>query len=341
MEWRDKLKLQADVQSRLAERERFSKKQLETLKDRFDRSKHLRAIPNLSVFASGSYGRLEGGPHSDIDLFFLCNRPRAEYAGFNLSKIQMMSEIIDIARQMHFPEFSNDGEFLSVLFVPEILENLGGRSDDYENHFTARLLLLLEGRPISDVNAFGAATAKIIESYFRDYPYHPKDFKPTFLTNDIIRFWKTLCLNYENRRNELGTDQRVDPTKRRNQQIKNYKLKFSRLLTCFATIGNLSTFDDSIEPDDVAKLCSLAPIDRLAQIADKRPKAKTAIRDAISLYAGFLATTAKSPDELAEHFDNDESRGEAFRNARLFGDRMFDMLTRIDMNQNRIRYLVI
>lgn len=341
MEWRDKLKLRAEFQSRLADREQFSKSQLVALKERFEHSKHLSVIPSLSIFASGSYGRLEAGPHSDIDLFFLCNKPRTEYAGFNLSKIQMMSEIIDIAREMKFPEFSNDGEFLSVLFVPEILENLGGRSDDYENHFMARLLLLLEGRPISDGDAFKAATEKIIESYFRDYPYHPKDFKPTFLTNDIIRFWKTLCLNYENRRNELGADQRVDQEKRRKQQIKNYKLKFSRLLTCFATIGNLSTFDDSIEPDDVAKLCSLAPIDRLAQIADKRPKAKTVIKDAIALYAGFLATTAKSPDEIARHFDDDKSRDEAFRNARLFGDRMFDMLTRIDMNQNRIRYLVI
>jgi hypothetical protein len=240
MEWRDKLNLQRDVQKRLVERETFSNTRLKDLKAHIEKSKHLISIPDFSIFVSGSFGRLEGGQHSDIDLFFLCNKPREEYEGLNIAKIQLMSEIIDIARKMKFPEFSNDGEFLSVLFVPEILENLGGRSDDYENHFTARLLLLLEGRPLTDVAAFNLATEKIIESYFRDYPHHPKDFKPTFLTNDIIRFWKTLCLNYENRRNTLGSDQAVDPVKRRKQQVKNYKLKFSRLLMCFATIGNLS-----------------------------------------------------------------------------------------------------
>jgi Nucleotidyltransferase domain len=341
MEWRDKLNLRPHVKKCLVGREEFSRRRIEELKKRISKSKYLHSLPDLSIYVSGSYGRLEGGQHSDIDLFFLCNKPKAEYQGLNISKIQMMSEIIDIAREMKFPEFSNDGEFLSVLFVPEILENLGGRSDDYENYFTARLLLLLEGRPLSDVAAFNAATGRIIESYFRDYPHHPKDFKPTFLTNDIIRFWKTLCLNYENRRNVLGSDQVVDPVKRRKQQIKNYKLKFSRLLMCFATIGNLSTFDESVEPGDVAALCSLAPLDRLAQIADKRPKARTAVSDAIALYSGFLTTTAVSPDDLATYFEDEKNRDQAFREATLFGDRMFDVLTKIDMNQRRIRYLVI
>jgi hypothetical protein len=110
---------------------------------------------------------------------------------------------------------------------------------------------------------------------------------------------------------------------------------------CFATIGNLSTFDESVDPGDVATLCSLAPIDRLAQIADKRPKARTAVRDAITLYSGFLTTTARSPEELIKYFDDEKNREQAFRDASMFGDRMFDVLTKIDMNQHRIRYLVI
>jgi predicted nucleotidyltransferase len=192
MFWRDKLKLPIHVRKCLVEREGFSRQRLLQLESHLNSSVHLKSIPDLSIFASGSYGRLEAGEHSDIDLFFLCNKPKSSYTDFNIPKIQMMSEIIDIGRKMGFPEFSNDGEFLSVLFVDDILDNLGGRSDDYENHFTARLLLLLEGKPLTDTATFNASTERIIESYFRDYPHHPKDFKPTFLTNDIIRFWKTL-----------------------------------------------------------------------------------------------------------------------------------------------------
>jgi hypothetical protein len=110
---------------------------------------------------------------------------------------------------------------------------------------------------------------------------------------------------------------------------------------CFATIGNLSTFDNSIEPRDVADLCDLSPLDRLAQIAEKKPKAKAAIRDAIELYSSFLEITAKSLDEISLYFEKEETREIAFKQATLFGDRMFDVLTKIDMNQTRIRYLVI
>jgi predicted nucleotidyltransferase len=341
MYWRNKLALPHAIQQNLEGREEFSRGRLIELQRQLRSTNHLAAIPDLSIFASGSYGRLEAGQHSDIDLFFLCNRPRSSYRDFNVPKIQVMSDIIDVARTMGFPEFSNDGEFLSVLFVDDILDNLGGRSDDFENHFTARLLLLLEGRPLIGEAVYTASTERIVESYFRDYPHHPKDFKPTFLTNDILRFWKTLCLNYENRRNALGADRQLDPDRKRRQQIKNFKLKFSRLLTCFATIGLLSTYDESIEPEDVVALCSLAPVDRLSQIADRRPKAHAVVTDAIALYSGFLDLTSRSSDELGAFFDEDTNRTQAFDNAKLFGDRMFDVLANIHMDQSRIRYLVI
>jgi len=44
--------------------------------------------------------------------------------------------------------FSNDGEFLRILYLEDMLEQLGGREDDYLNYFTARMLLLLESKPL-------------------------------------------------------------------------------------------------------------------------------------------------------------------------------------------------
>jgi hypothetical protein len=341
MEWCKKLDLENGDLDYLKQREDFSLKKIEQIRQHFGQATHLNSINDLSIYATGSYGRLEGGRHSDVDLFFVATGKREDYPKFNLPKIQMMSEIININESMGFPPFSNDGEFLNVLFVDKILENLGGSADDYENHFTARMLLLLESRPLSNDAIYRVALEKMVESYFRDYPHHPKDFKPTFLTNDIIRFWKTLCLNYENRRNALDSDQRPDPVKKRNQQIRNYKLKFSRMLTCFATIGNLSTFDTSIEPKDVVNLCGLTPINRLAQIAEKRSKAKIPTENAIKLYADFLQITARSPDELRAYFEADENRKEVFNKAEQFGDAMFDVLASIHIDPRRLRYLII
>ena len=50
--------------------------------------------------------------------------------------------------------------------------------------------------------------------------------------NDTVRFWKTLCLNYEHKRNQPLEDEE----KRVSQKIKNFKLKYSRSMTCFATV---------------------------------------------------------------------------------------------------------
>ena len=87
-----------------------------------------------------------------------------------------------------------------------------------------------------------------MKTYFRDYEHHPKDFRPTFLINDIIRFWKTLCLNYEHKRNEAESRYVI------KHKIKNFKLGYSRLMTCFATVAILSTYRQTISPDNVVRI---------------------------------------------------------------------------------------
>ena len=67
---------------------------------------------------------------------------------FRVPKIRMLSDIITIRDNMQFPKFSNDGEFLLILFIEDMLEAMGGHNDDYLNFFTARMLLTLVRRPI-------------------------------------------------------------------------------------------------------------------------------------------------------------------------------------------------
>ena len=111
---------------------------------------------------------------------------------------------------MSFPKFTNDGKYLEILFADEMLSSLGGRQDDHMNYFTSRMLLLLESHPVLNKDAYYSITKKVIRSYFRDFDYYPDTFRPTFLINDIIRFWKTLCLNYEYDRNRLNAQELDD-----------------------------------------------------------------------------------------------------------------------------------
>lgn len=65
-----------------------------------------------------------------------------------------------------------------------------------------------------------------------------------FHANDILRPWRTFCVNYEAR---TSTDPPRQMAKRR---LKNYKLKHSRLLTCYSGLLYLLAMYSSKETVD-------------------------------------------------------------------------------------------
>ncbi len=104
---------------------------------------------------------------------------------------------------MGFPTFSGDGKYLEVLSVSEMEAVLGSPRDDSLNAFTARMLLLLESQPLDYEELYETLLKRIIGFYYRDFPDHEAEFVPVFLLNDILRFWRTLTLNYEHHRLKL------------------------------------------------------------------------------------------------------------------------------------------
>jgi len=219
-----------------------SREKIKALQEALENATEISKLRDLTIFVSGSYARLEASKYSDIDLFFIQHGVIDKIDSPNISSLRMFSEVISISDNLGFPKFSNDGEFLKILESKEILKELGGRKDDYNNHFTARLLMILESRCLFNESAYDQILKDVLGAYFKDYPDHPRDFQPTFLVNDILRFWKTLCLNYENKRNQPDDDR----TRQIKQKIKNFKLKFSRMLTCFGSIAYIVSRHDPI-----------------------------------------------------------------------------------------------
>ena len=83
---------------------------------------------------------------------------------------------------------------------------------------------------------------------------------PTFLTNDILRLWRTFCVNYEAR------TERVPELEKAKGKLKNYKLKHSRLLTCYSAILYLIAIhyqNVSVHPSDAREMTELTPTQRL------------------------------------------------------------------------------
>jgi len=296
---------------------------------------------SLTIFSAGSYARYEASKYSDIDIFFLCKQERENLPKPRTTELRLFAGLIDIADKMSFPEFSSDCQYLKILHSPQILKNMGSSIDDYENYFTVRMLLLLESKCLFGNAYYDEITREIVNSYFIDYPDHEQTFQPIFLLNDICRFWKTLLMNYEHRR--IGS---VDiEAKKTKQKVRNFKLKFSRMTTCFATIASICSYKVPVTQDQVIEQTRLTPRERLDSIPTRMPKAEEAVQNVLDRYAFFLDKTGLTTDKLESHFSDKKKRTEMFQIANEYGDSMYSLLHVLDNYQEAnfkfLRYLVI
>ena len=213
---------------------------------------------DLVLFAAGSLGRLEVGTASDLDVFAISasTHGTSDSPITRLDTYEIFGRLIQVNRDLAFPRFSGDGRYLNIHSLKSLLDRTGQPIDDSENTFTTRMLLLLECRSLSNHACYDVVLNRLVVHYFRD-EVGKKAFRPLFLLNDLLRYWRTLCLNYEEVRN--------DPN--RLWFKKNMNLKFCRRLTVFSTVLCIVSgkFNGT---DTVAPLLSRTPLDRLAAALD-------------------------------------------------------------------------
>lgn len=321
----------------LTRRKEFSSNRLKELKLKIKKiDKLVKDRTNLCIYVTGSYGRHEATKYSDLDLFFLNDGKSNNNKLSKLNKTLVDAEIIKQTSKMNFGEFSNDGQYLEVHYIEDILDALGCPDDDYKNYFTARMLLLLESKPIYNSKFYNYLLKEIILSYYRDYHDHDKDFRPIFLVNDILRFWKTLCLNYEHKRNR-ATENKL---KKNQMHLKNLKLKFSRMIICFATIIILIRQKNVVTPDELLKILRLTPLERIYKACGNNVKLKKQYEAILKDYTWFLNMTNKPQNEVIQWIAKRSNRDRAFERGRKFGFKLFGLLNEI-ADQSDLRYIII
>ncbi|MGE2735270.1 nucleotidyltransferase domain-containing protein [Mycolicibacterium vaccae] len=327
-----------------AERASFSRIRIEELRNRLNARQETKQFEDLAIFCAGSYAREEASKYSDIDLFFIYSAGAQHgVRSSKISELRLFSAVIDIAEAMGFPAFSNDGQYLYTLACDDVLEHMGSPKDDGLNHFTLRMLMLLESKCVVGDDTFSDVQQSIISAYYRDYPDHQASFEPWFLINDICRFWKTLLLNYEHKRNQ----DTGDIIQKNKQKVKNFKLKYSRMTTCFATVAALASLPAAPSEGQIYELVQKTPQQRLRSVGEAMPEVANRVENVLDQYAWFLEQTGQTEEQLRSGFEDKQRRVERFERANKYGDAMFDLLSSIgDAKQfgdrNRLlRYLVI
>jgi hypothetical protein len=293
------------------------------------------------VYATGSYGRGEASIYSDLDLFIVGLGNNRSRKLSRLQEILLKAELISATKNLNIQEFSGDGEYLIHYTQQELVEALGKRDDDAKNTFTARLLLLLESKPVLGPKVYERTIDSVIAKYWRDYDDHRDRFIPAFLANDILRLWRTFCVNYE------ASTSSEPIEKRAKRRLKNYKLRHSRLLTCYsALLYLLYTYvrQDTVHPQDAINMTRLSPTQRLEWLLgleSKNSEAHETVLKLINCYEGFLEATDRPEAEMIEIFV-DPKKSKSFSDSEnSLGDLTFKALRTIGQESRFHRLLVV
>ena len=254
--------------------------------------------------------------------------------------------MITVGRSLKFAPFSKDGEFLKAHNVFRIGNELGSRSEDADNGFTARLLLLLEGQCLVNQALYDELLLEVIKFYFRDYPANRERFRPHALTNDILRYWRTLCLQYEHQRrtafDEAGETEDDIIAFKAESALANIELRYSRLALCFSMVAMLVGEPDGTSAERVLELCQIVPSERWDRAAerDSSGRARELVPQILEHYEQFLMLVADKHAVLSRLRDPDE-RGSLRDGAARFGDLVFELLQLVAATDEHFRRLVV
>lgn len=326
----------------LAQTEAFSRQRFSDMASKLHDAKGLLA-EKACIYATGSFGRYEANIHSDLDLFIVGKEDIAEKDKrirllSHLDEICVKSDIIRAARKLKLPEFDGDGKYLAYHADRDLIDGIGGTHDDVNNTLTARLLLFLESKPLLGEEVYNGIIRKVIEAYWRDFERHKANFVPAYLANDILRLWRTFCVNYEARTRTEPEEKKID------RRIKNFKLKHSRIMTCFSAIAFLlNNYRDkkTVTPSDAYDMTQLTPLRRMEWIAQSSACFEGVIAELIDQYSIFLSDVQGGDEQLRKRFSDAKEAGLLREKSQLFGQMMFKTLREIGGDTKFYRLLVV
>jgi predicted nucleotidyltransferase len=232
----------------------------------------------ISVVLNGSFSRLEASDESDVDFFVLAPEGMSKETGENASARVRQA----LGKVVSKPP-SEGGPFGTVEQSGTFARTIGGAQDDNPS-ITRRILFLTEGRPVIGCELFEHERDSLVRKYVRETI---SDHQLTlFLLNDIIRYYRTVCVDFEHK-----TIQGDKPWGTRNIKLvfSRKMLYFGGVLICAETAQQTFTQKLAI----AKKLMAMTPIERVSEICG------SAADRALGEYDYFLGEMAKP--EVRDH----------------------------------------
>lgn len=296
--------------------------------------------PDTSVVVFGSLARGEYTEGSDLDWTLLIDG-RADEGHYSAARA-----ITDTLDRQGFVAPGPTGVFGNVAFSHPVLHQIGGQ-EDTNKLTTQRILLLLESRAIGRTEAHDRVLGLVLTRYVEDdrgLLYGSKrNIVPRFLLNDIVRYWRTITVDFVYKQRERST----------GWALRNAKLRMSRkliflsgLATCFAfeLFGDGRRFVGDDGRVSVPHLVTflrerlrIQPLEHLAMLA-LRPKVTPATARALfEAYDAFLGTLAdrEKRDHLKSLSFDDLGNDALFRETSRMGHRFQEALDTLVFEEDK------
>jgi hypothetical protein len=135
---------------------------------------------------------------------------------------------------------------------------------------------------------------------------------------------------------------------RAKAQLRNLKLKFSRMATCYSMLAELIASPGTITPSRIFSIAKRTPIERLQNIVTQNSRKRSTISphvtELLDLYAWFLERTGRKEEEAIRWLQKEKNRREAFSKAQEFSLAFFNLFGEVsntDEGRMMLRYLLI
>lgn len=227
--------------------------------------------PGLAVVVCGSYGRGEAGPQADLDSYVLYEPEHTAEARARV----LARRVHGAARAAGIRQPADGGAFESAQSTDALINTIGGVAD-VNQITTRRLLMLLEGRALAGNTVFRRTLDGLIATYVQDH--HGRDDPATFLLNDVIRYYRSICVDFE---------MKTRGAEAKGWGLRNVKLVFSRkLLYVSGVVAAAETAGLAVEEKRrlLGGLLGRPPIDRMLDVCGP-----AALAPALGHYDRFLA----------------------------------------------------
>lgn len=225
----------------------------------------------LTVAIAGSFGRLEASASSDADYILIVKNvaPRATKKDREL----LRQTIRNLGA--HLP--NKGGVFAQPRTLDQLVKNIG-MAIESTDILGKRMLLLLESRPVYAEKPYEKVLATIFDRYCEYVANEPaKEF--VFLLNDLIRYFRYICVNYQS------------SFWRQNEQwpLRNLKLRHSRIIMyagLLMLVGEASKYDNKNKIEVISNALNWTPLERIGWVYNQN-KDQSFFR-VVGLYNVFL-----------------------------------------------------